>query len=456
MKIPRSGKRMLVCRKFYASTVGMSDRTLGNWVNAVRKPKVAPHLSKAPKTGKRRPISEDDQAYLDSFLDKLATVPSHYCRNIPAYHDVKFLDAGTKIRLLYSKYKQRADRNNHRVIALTGFRETMKRKKIRIFRPRKDHCTKCKMYENGNMTKEQWERHRNIVKKANDEKKRDERNASNKNVVWTMDLQAIQLAPKSTANSMYFKTKIGVHNYSFFNKKTKTAKCFFWNETDSDLSSNTFASIQNYHFRDCIEKNPAIKRITIWSDGCNTQTRNCQVAGGFVDLARRTQTTIVQKYLAVGHSMMEVDSMHSCMERATRYKEIHLPEDYERYCREARNEPFPYETKLLDHTDFTKCPIQYLKSIRPGSAAGTETVYDLKAIKYLSSGSIWYKTDFVDQWRRLPQPVSIPDGGVQDWVPLNSEKLPISINKYRDLQQLAEVIPKEKAAFYKNLPFRET
>lgn len=452
VKIPGGGRRVHVCRQFYATTIGMSPSTLGNWINKERKPKHGPRMSKAPKTGTRRPIEERDQNYLVRFLDSLAAVPSHYCRNSPTYQDTKFLDANTRLSKVYRKYKRRAERQGYRAVSMTLFRETLKVKKIRVFRPRKDFCDKCKQYEKGNLSQDEYNAHRAIVALAYGEKKRDEEHASEKHAIITMDLQAIQLAPKSNASQMYFKTKLGVHNYSFYNKHTKEAKCFFWNETDGTLEGNVFTSVQQRYFRQFLFENPCLRRITIWSDGCNNQTRNRMVGCGFLDLARRTNTTIVQKYLAVGHTMMEVDSMHSGMERETRHAEIHLPTDYERYAHEARKEPFPYRTDTLTYKDFTHCPIRYITSIRPGKVVGDKTVYDLKAIKYLPAGTIFYKCSFDEPWKKLPHPITIPDGGVKDWEPMFTDPLPISRQKYSDLQDLKSVIPHHAHAFYDALP----
>jgi hypothetical protein len=39
--------------------------------------------------------------------------------------------------------------------------------------------------------------------------------------IWTMDLQALLLCPKTLACAMYYKTKLGLHNLTFFELKTR-------------------------------------------------------------------------------------------------------------------------------------------------------------------------------------------------------------------------------------------
>ena len=53
--------------------------------------------------GKTAPIAEVDQGFLDQRLASLPTVPSHYCRNTPAYQKKKFFEPGTTLAKLFTK-----------------------------------------------------------------------------------------------------------------------------------------------------------------------------------------------------------------------------------------------------------------------------------------------------------------------------------------------------------------
>lgn len=52
-------------------------------------------------------------------------------------------------------------------------------------------------------------------------KTRDKEAASDKIIVWTMDLQAVLLCPKTKASTMYYKTKLQVHNFTCINLGNK-------------------------------------------------------------------------------------------------------------------------------------------------------------------------------------------------------------------------------------------
>ena len=93
-----------------------------------------------------------------------------------------------------------------------------------------------------------------------------------------MRRSTISAIPKSTncllrtkASSLYYKTKLQVHNFTLFNLNTKEGYCYLWNETEGDLSSEIFAHLRYRHFERVIKDNPDLKEIVVWSDGCRYQ-----------------------------------------------------------------------------------------------------------------------------------------------------------------------------------------
>lgn len=49
---------------------------------------------------------------------------------------------------------------------------------------------------------------------------------------------------------------------------------------------------------------------------------------------------------------MEVDSVHSCIERKLKNRKIYLPSDVLRATEEAQQNPGPYKYKQVDYTFF--------------------------------------------------------------------------------------------------------
>ena len=135
-----------------------------------------------------------------------------------------------------------------------------------------------------------------------------------KKSVWTLDVQAVLLSPKTKPSALYYKTKLQLHNLSFYNLKTSEGYCYVWDETEGDVNSEVFAYLQYKHFSTVLDAHPEIEEIIIWSDGCTYQNRNTCLANSLLDLAIKFGKKIVQKYMVVGHTQMEVDSMHATIE----------------------------------------------------------------------------------------------------------------------------------------------
>ena len=178
---------------------------------------------------------------------------------------------------------------------------------------------------------------------------------------------------------MYYKTKLCIHNLCFYNLRNADGFCYLWNESDGGLTAHEFATCLsdfiNTHVIPYIDHSKGDPKIVMYSDGCTYQNRNSVISNALLNLARFHNITIEQKYLEVGHTQMEVDSMHSTIERCVRNRPIYVPADYAHICKIARRKPRPYNIKYLDHTFFKSFQtVELLKSIRPGYKKGDAKV----------------------------------------------------------------------------------
>ena len=447
------GRRYKVCRQLVASTLATPERTLLSWL--ARKPAHGPQNTKAAKSGKGRPVVGEDKEFLDQYLDGLPTIPSHYCRNQPCYQERRFLEPDTTIAGLHRSYKAAAVEGGFRPVQITKFRSVLETKNFSVFKPKKDRCGTCNGRELFNISAEEVEEHRIAAKAAQTEKDRDEDAAKNDRTksVWTMDLQAVMLCPRTSMQEAYYRKKLQVHNLTFFNRATKDATCYFFSETNANLEAETFAFLHQAHFRHLIRNDPkyaSAEEFVIWSDGCGYQNRNAVVASAFLDTAIRTKKTIVQKYLIPGHTHMACDSVHARIQNAMP-SEMMVPRDYELVAEAARTSPRPYRVISWEWQEFQKQPEVFFTSIRPGKKVGDKCVNDLRAIKYTPEGKCYYKTDFEDDWAELPQRINRNARG-KKWVPLFAGPLPIKLSKYQDLQALkTKVIPREHHHYFDEL-----
>lgn len=151
---------------------------------------------------------------------------------------------------------------------------------------------------------------------------------------------------------------------------------------------------------------------------------------------------------------MEVDSMHSTIEKKLRNRNINVPADYVDVCKKARTNPFPYTVNYLNFEYFKKySSLKIVPSIRPGKKSGDPTVNQIHALKYNEEGFIEYKLNFSDPWKILQQRIK-PFNPIQlDNIPKLFETQPkISEDKFKHLQELKKSLKQDYHSFHDSLP----
>ncbi|KAJ8347253.1 hypothetical protein SKAU_G00286540 [Synaphobranchus kaupii] len=88
--------------------------------------------------------------------------------------------------------------------------------------------------KHGNISKAEYDAHVKKKDEARQEKSRDKDSANNEKSVWTMDLQAVLLCPKTKASCLYYKTKLQVHNFTLFDLESKEGYCYIWDESEGE------------------------------------------------------------------------------------------------------------------------------------------------------------------------------------------------------------------------------
>lgn len=320
---------------------------------------------------------------------------------------------------VYNEYKRNCAINASgpiKPLSRFTFDKVIQDKNIAFQPPKKDRCDTCISYEVGQVEEVDYNDHIARKEAARAEKAKDkEMGAEGKCIVLTQDLQSVKICPSLNASALYYKTKLICHKFTIFDINNHTARCCWFDETDADLTANTFASCIIDYLTDVVVDN---RPIILWGDGCTPQNRNSIFSNALLCLSHVTNVTITQKFLEKGHTQMEVDSVHATIERKIKNKPIHLPSDYIRYTQTARQNPNKpgYETKAITHDmirDFSAKDTMVYESIQPGKKPGDPTVTDIKAIQYLPSGVIMYKLSFdadfvmLTQRRKLEVPNSL-------------------------------------------------
>ena len=278
------------------------------------------------------PADNERKKFLLTFLKNLPTLPSHYCR---ATTNKLYLEPPImSVMVLYRLYEESFKANSPQLKSLsrTTVAAEFEALNLAIYSPKIDQCDTC------HISDKVYNVHQQRKEEARSQKAADKANSiahPDKIAVFTMDVQAVKMAPFLKANAFYYKTKLCVHNFTIYSEANGNVTCYLWNESEGGLDGDVFASMISDHVTAFINSNPTCARLIMYSDSCCYQNRNAVVSNALLAPAIEHKVTIEQHYLEKGHTQMEVDSVHSTIEHRLRNKEIYLPTDYVGVCREA-------------------------------------------------------------------------------------------------------------------------
>lgn len=75
------------------------------------------------------------------------------------------------------------------------------------------------------------------------------------------NVQAVKLAPFIRASSMYYKTKLCVHNFTLFNQATAGVCCYLWDGINGGLEASIFATMMVDYLHNIIQRKPIVRNI---------------------------------------------------------------------------------------------------------------------------------------------------------------------------------------------------
>ena len=130
--------------------------------------------------------------------------------------------------------------------------------------------------------------------------------------VITMDLQSVLLSPNIKASAVYYKQKLKVHDFTFYQLNDRKVDLYVWHEGEGSVSANELVSCIISHLHSLSND---IDKVILISDGCGYQNRNKTLSSALSDFAKARSVTVEQLILERGHTMMEADSVHFTLEQ---------------------------------------------------------------------------------------------------------------------------------------------
>ncbi|XP_061723773.1 uncharacterized protein LOC133530002 [Cydia pomonella] len=401
-------------------------------------------------------------------VNSLAPVESHLVRK---RSDKLYLDGSLTYSKLFNLYIEWFDYTKYEEKALNvrQYRDIVNKNfKLSFHIPKKDKCDTCHIYENLEepSVKEQSEQalHLDEKDRARDLKKSDKETATQNKEILTVvfDLQKTLSTPHGNISVFYYKRKLNVFNFSTFDMGSLEGRCYCWNEQIAKRGANEIASNVLHLIQSKIPDN--IKEFRFWSDNCGGQNRNRIVFLMYMYACWKYNISIVHRFMVVGHTQNEGDSMHALIERKTKNINIYTPEQWYMAMRMAKTEK-PYEVIEVSQDsifDFKAC-LKLFSNWKKGTNKQTVMWSQMCEIfiSHEEPFKINYKYTFEQEYESIEcasikqtrSRLSELEVGLNNITVAYQAPLPIDKQKLKDLNDLCKTgtIPAKYHEFYHKL-----
>jgi hypothetical protein len=331
-----NGKDIRVCKTMFMDTLSICDSWIKTATNNSRTdPEFVPEDRRGKHGNRPSKYHDEEKNSIRNHINLIPRIESHYTRERSKR---EYIEQGLTVEELYRRYVEWCKPQNFdRVPSLSMYRKIFNEEfNIGLFKPKKDQCVTCSKWKRA-CTAEKVKmarmyaihRENNITGqrlKSADKAEAQLPENCEKLCVASYDLQKILSCPKSELATMFYKSKLSVYNFTIFDMGPKLGTCHLWDETQAKKSSSEVAS-SVYNFMQK-QHQKGITEFRFYSDNPTSQNKNRNVFAMYLLASVKLQVKVTHRFLEVGHTHMEVDSMHATIEKATDRREIFDTEEW--------------------------------------------------------------------------------------------------------------------------------
>ncbi|XP_073953172.1 uncharacterized protein [Choristoneura fumiferana] len=472
---------MVVCRLMFLNTLSISEKMIRTVLNKQSNRSDEGNdenqnpfkITDMRGRHNNRPHKLPDSVHnsVKDHINSLTPIESHYCRKSTSK---KYLDGHLSYTRLHQEYliwydtekygNQKATFRQYSDIVNTNFN-------IGFHSPKKDQCDKCHTYANLLIPTEDQERDHKIHLALKDAARaiKDLDKAASQNdpsiITACFDMQKVLNCPHGEVSVFYYKRRLNIYNLTVFDMANKLGFCYMWDETIGKKGANEIGSALFRFMRSNILAE-GVKHFRFWSDNCSGQNRNRIIFALYQYIIDHYNIeSITHRFLEVGHTQNEGDSVHSVIERAShKGRVIYTPQQWFNLIRWAKTSGDPYRV-----TELTQDDILDLRTLLDGrnwlkNDDGEKVMWNkIKEIyvKKEMPDTIHYKYDLsceeykiIKTAKKTRSKKKIVTSEIKK---AHTSLLKLNYDKYKDLVGMCEskVIPEEFANLFKDLPHYE-
>lgn len=455
--LPCNSSTYQVCRGFFLSTLAIGEKL----VRYTCSKSTGKNFSKADGRGKDTPYNKTPDEMIDgvrAHIESFPKVESHYCRKST---NRQYLSPLLSVNKMYDMYKQ----ENLWPVSIYLYRTVFNTEyNLGFHTPKKDTCKNCESFKN----KTEAEKNEECVTKhaqhlANKEMCRKVKTASKERAQtdpshksFSFDLQQVLPTPSGTASTLFYKRKLSSYDLTVHDQSTGDATCYVWHEYEgrrgaAEISSCVLKTLQT------LQK--GVSNVSLFSDSCGGQNRNRLMSAALMYgvLTVPELASIEHTFLECGHTQMECDMVHSCIESMKKGTTIHHPDEWIGLIKCARRRR-PFTVVHLGHEDFfdiAKLASLWFKANMKDNTGSLVKWMKIRQFRYekSSSNTVKFRYDFQEDFREMRLTGSRRLVKEMELQKLYHLRQCISSAKKDDLVELCKslVIPSVYHSFYENL-----
>lgn len=260
-----NGERIHVCKKMFLQTLAISEQIVRTSLLKVTEYGTVDNEKRGGR--KNETIIEKDEKkrkHAEEHIDRFERVESHYCR---ASSSKEYLSEELNLPKMYRMFINDVKCGADEIPSFTTYSRVFHGKNLAFHRPKKDQCSLCLSYRQGNedqKSKLSLRYNRHIAEKEEvrsiKENVKKESQLDSSILCGSFDLQQVISLPISKENSIFYKRRLSNYNLTFYNIGNKDCHCFTWHEGQSKRGSSEISS--------------AIHKVLKYYDGQGIQKAN--------------------------------------------------------------------------------------------------------------------------------------------------------------------------------------